>query len=180
MGVVARTTADTSTFWTSTSTGRLFISKNGDADPASSVTFTRLDTTSAAAPNRFITGIAIDPANTNHAWITYSGYSATTPSTPGHVFEVTYDPNTQTATFVDRSYKLADLPLSSVVYDSATGDLYVSSDFGVYRLKSGTTTWTIAARGLPNVEVAKLTMAPSARILYAATHGLGVWSLNLP
>jgi hypothetical protein len=29
-------------------------------------------------------------------------------------------------------------------------------------------------------EVAGLTIVPSARKLYAATHGLGAWSLNLP
>jgi hypothetical protein len=32
---------------------------------------------------------------------------------------------------------------------------------------------------MPNVEVAGLTIVPGARILYAATHGLGAWRLNL-
>jgi hypothetical protein len=182
-GVVAavqRTASDASTLWVATSTGRIFISKNADADPASSVTFTRLDTTSSLAPNRFISGIAIDPGNANHVWISYCGYSASTPSTRGHIFEVTYDPNTQTANFVDRSVKMSDLPLTGVAYDSNTGDLYVSSDFGVYRMRSGTTYWALAAKGMPNVEVAGLTLVPQARLLYAATHGLGVYVLQLP
>ena len=42
---VERTTADTSTAWAATTTGRVFISKNVDADPAGAVTWTRLDTT---------------------------------------------------------------------------------------------------------------------------------------
>jgi hypothetical protein len=33
---------------------------------------------------------------------------------------------------------------------------------------------------MPNVEVAGLTVVPGARKLYAATHGMGAWSLNLP
>jgi hypothetical protein len=33
---------------------------------------------------------------------------------------------------------------------------------------------------MPSVEVAGLTIVPGARKLYAATHGLGAWLLNLP
>jgi len=180
VAAVRRTASDSSTLWAATTTGRVFISQNANADPEGSVTFTRIDTTSAAAPNRFISGIAIDPANANHAWISYSGYNATTPTTPGHVFEVTYDPTTQTATFVDRSANLKDLPVTDVAFDPATGDLYSSSDFGVYKFKAGGTQWLLAAKGMPNVEVAGLTLVPGARVLYAATHGLGAWSLQLP
>jgi hypothetical protein len=32
---------------------------------------------------------------------------------------------------------------------------------------------------MPNVEVAGLTYVAKDRILYAATHGLGAWRLNL-
>ena len=175
-----RTSADTSTMWASTSAGRVFVSKNVDAEPATSVTFTRIDSTSSAAPNRFVSGTSIDPANSNHAWLSYSGYSASTPSTPGHVFEVTYDPTTFTATWVDRSYNLQDLPITDVALDSATGDLYASSDFAVYRLAAGSTTWTLAAPGMPRIEVTALTIVPSARKLYASSHGRGAWLLNLP
>ena len=180
VAAVQRTASDTSTLWAATSTGRVFISSNADAEPNTSVVFTRIDTSSSAAPNRFVTGIAIDPANSNHAWISYDGYSKSTPSTPGHVFEVTYDPVAQTATFTDRSYDLSDLPINDVVLDTVTGDLYTSSDFGVYRLRSGSTSWGLAAKGMPNVEIPGLTIVPNARLLYAASHGLGVWVLNLP
>jgi hypothetical protein len=33
---------------------------------------------------------------------------------------------------------------------------------------------------MPNVEVAGLTIVPSVRKIYAATHGLSAWSLKLP
>lgn len=177
MAAVERTASDAFTMWAATSTGRVFVSTNADADPASAVVFSRIDTLSSADPNRFVSGISIDPANPNHAWISYTGFSASTPTTPGHVFEVTW--NGSSASWVDRSYDLGDIPITDVVRDDATGDLYAASDFGVFRLAAGATSWTLAAPGMPSVEVAGLTMAPTARKLYAATHGLGAWLLNL-
>jgi hypothetical protein len=177
---VERASSDTSTLWAATGTGRVFISKNADAEPASSVAFTRLDSLAANDPNRFVSSIYIDPANANHAWISYTGFSAATPATPGHVFEVTYNQGAGTATWTDRSYDLGDLPITDLVRDDVTGDLYAGSDYGVLRLASGTTSWTLAASGMPNVEVAGLTIVPAQRKLYAATHGMAAWALNLP
>jgi hypothetical protein len=75
---------------------------------------------------------------------------------------------------------MGDIPVTDLVRDDVTGDLYAASDFGVMRLAASTTTWVSPAPGMPNVEVAGLTIIPSERKLYAATHGLGAWSLNLP
>ena len=180
VAAVERATSDTSTLWAATTTGRVFVSKNANAADAGAVSFVRIDSSAANDPGRFVTGIYIDPANANRAWISYSGFNGATPLTPGHVFEVTYNLGAGTATWTDRSYDLGDLPTTDVVRDDATGDLYASSDFGVFRLASGATSWTPAAPGMPNVSVAGLTIVPGARKLYAATHGLGAWLLNLP
>jgi hypothetical protein len=177
---VERTTADSSTLWAATQTGRVFLSESADADPAGSVVFTRLDSLVTNDPNRFVSGIHIDPANPYHAWVSYTGFAASTPATPGHVFEVTYDPGAGTATWTDRSYDLGDIPITDVARDDVTGDVYASSDFGVYRLPAGGTSWSLAAPGMPNVEVAGLTIRTAERKLYAATHGLSAWLLNLP
>jgi hypothetical protein len=181
MGRVARAPSDTGTLWAATSLGRLFITKNSAAEPATSVAFTRLDSLVLNDPNRFISGIYVDASNPNRAWVTYSGYNTTIGSTaPGHVFEVTFNPAGSSATWVDRSYDLADLPVTDVARDDPTGDLYVSTDFGVLRLESGDTSWEVAGDGLPVVETPGLTIVTSARRLYAATHGMGMWYLTLP
>ena len=178
VAALERTKGDTSTAWAGNSLGRVFVSKNVDAEPAGAVTWTRIDT--AAQPGRFVTGIYIDPANPNRAWVSYSGFDANTPTTPGHVFEVVYNPGSGTAVWTDISYDLGDMPITDVVRDDVTGDLYVASDFGVSRLAAGATSWTLAAPNMPQVEVAGLTIIPSERKMYAATHGLGAWLLNLP
>jgi hypothetical protein len=184
--------------WAATTTGRLFITKNVDAEPvvpqpplpntgdinyprlaAVNVQWTRLDDDTTIDPNRFVSSIHVDPANPNHAWVSYSGYSVNTPATPGHVFEVTYNPATGVSTWANLSYNLEDLPVTDLVRDDVTGDLYSASDFGVLRLADGSTSWTLAGSGMPNVEVAGLTIVPAERQLYAATHGLSAWLLDL-
>jgi len=188
-GVVAnitRSTINTHTLWAATTTGRVFLSHNSDAVSSvpgadgSSVTFTRIDSLSPSSPQRFVSGISIDPKNFNHAWISYSGYNARTPTTPGHVFSVTYDPMAGTATWTNIDGNAGDIPVTALVRDDRSGDLYTANDFGVLRLPAGTTVWQTAGTGLPNVEVPGLSISTSARLLYAATHGRGAYVLHLP
>jgi len=178
VAAIQRTKADTTTAWSATTTGRLFITKNVDAAAAAAVSWTRIDDDFAGAPNRFVSGIYIDPANPNRAWVSYSGFNVITPATPGHLFQVTFDPATSTSSWVDVSHDFGDLPATHVVRDDVTGDLYAATDFGVLRLAAGTTTWTEAASGMPNVEITNLVIIPGERILYAGSHGLGAWRLN--
>ncbi len=163
--------------WAATRLGRLFISTNADA-PAASVTFTRIDT--SAQPGRFISGITVDPANPYHAFVSFSGYNAYTPTTPGHVFDVTYNPSSGKAAWKNISYNLGDAPITGIAFDSQRGDLYIATDFGVSLLQAGSKTWGPAAPGLPMVAVYSLTISSSGRVLYAATHGRGAWRLTLP
>ena len=147
--------------WAGTRVGRLFISKNADA-ARQNVSYRRLDT--SAQPGRFVSGIAIDPANANHAFVSFSGYAAYTPGQPGHVFEVTFHPATGTATWTDLSFNLGDQPITDVVFDDETGDLYASTDFSVLRLEDGGNAWVEAATGLPPVATYGLTIDSSARV----------------
>ncbi len=180
---IARTPSDTSTMWASTSTGRVFISKNADDATATNITYTRLDTLAVNSPQRFITSIYVDPANSNHAWISYSGYAFNTPAQPGHIFSVVYNPGGGTATWgnIDGAGPgiFPDFPATAVVADT-NGDVYASNDWGVLILPSGSANWGVAGTGLPQVEVSGLTIVPGARKLYAATHGRSAWQLGLP
>ena len=179
VSAVERTADDASTAWAATTTGRVFISKNIDAEPASAVAWTRLDDDTTIDPGRFVSSIHVDPEDGNRAWVSYSGYGVNTPGAAGHVFLVVYNPGTGTSAWTDLSHDLGDLPVNDLVRDDVTGDLYAGTDFGALRLAGGTTTWTNSAPGLPNVEVTSLEILPSERILYAATHGLSAFRLNL-
>jgi len=176
-----RAPSDTGTLWVGLRRGRVFVTSNADNATPSAVTFYRIDTSST--PTRFVSGIAIDPSNPNHAFISYSGYNAyatASGTATGHVFEVTYNPTTHAATWTNIDHNLGDAPITDIAFDSHTGDLYVSTDFGVDTLPFGTATWVPAASGLPPAATYGLTIDSAARVLYAATHGRGAWSLTLP
>jgi hypothetical protein len=174
---LGRTANDNSTLWAGLRRGRVFVASNADDPTPGNVTFYRIDT--ASTPTRFVSGIAVDPTNPNHAFISFSGYNAYNPTQQGHVFNVVYDPTTHTATWNSFDNNLGDQPITGIAVDWTRADLYVSTDFGVNILPAGSGTWVPAAGGLPAVAVYGLTIDLNARVLYAATHGRGVWRLSL-
>ena len=179
-----RAPSDTSTLWAGLRRGRVFVSKNADDPTADNVTFDRIDlpdTDPNPTPTRFVSGIAVDPANPNHAFISFSGYNAyanAAGTAPGHVFDVLYNPGTHTATWKNIDYDLGDQPITDIALDT-NGDLYASTDFGVDVLSKGTTAWVPASTGLPSVAVYGLTIDRTNRVLFAATHGRSAWQLAL-
>ena len=199
---IARNGADHGTLWAATSAGRIFVTHNGDATDPATVVWHRVD--NPTSPTRFPSSIYPDLEDTGHAWITYSGYNASTPMTPGHVFSVNENGSAAgSGQFTNLDLESGtkgfptptgdgDLPASDVVRDDKTGKLYVSTDFGVlWSNGNNKGNWHITD-GMPRFEVMHLEIEPSARvptcvgtsncprILYAATHSQGIWALNLP
>jgi hypothetical protein len=56
--------------------------------------------------------------------------------------------------------------------------IYVGTDYGCIASK-GNGVWRECGDGLPNLVVADLLYVPEKKQLYAATHGQGVWSLDV-
>lgn len=172
-------TNNSGTLWAATSNGRLFVSLNADNvssnNDGQNVVFTRIDTPNL--PGRFISGLEVDPNDPYHAFISYAGYAALSPG--DHVYEAWYDTTSQVATFVSREYNLGDTPVDALAFDSKTGDLYAGFDSGIKVLRRGKKCWKSVGKDLPLVAVPSLEIAREQRILFAGTHGQGVWYLNL-
>jgi hypothetical protein len=199
---IARDKADHGTLWATTSAGRVFVTHNADASDPATVSWHRID--NATSPTRFPSSIYPDPSNVNHAWVTYSGYNAVTPTTPGHVFNVVEGSGPGSGTFTNLNVEAGtatfptptgtgDLPVNDIVRNDAKGMLYVATDFGVLRGDlDGTGGWHVT-KGLPRFEITHLEIQPSARVptcvglsgkacptlIYAATHSQGMWKLPL-
>jgi Arc-like DNA binding domain len=168
--------------WAGTSAGRIFITTNAGADDPTAIVWQRIDPTSEIDPPRYPSDIYVDPSDPYHAYITYSGYNAVTPTTPGHVFEVRFNPATGVATFTNLDGSgpnaLGDLPVGTIERDERTGTLYAGTDFGLIkrtRLQSG---WR-AVGGIPTTTIPNLAIDQSRGVMYVTTHGFGAWSLDL-
>jgi hypothetical protein len=199
---IARDGADHGTLWAATSAGRVFVTHNADAADPVTTLWHRID--NPTSPTRFPSAIYVDPADSGHAWVTYSGYNAATPTTPGHVFEVRENgtaPGSGTFTNLNvessgtsnypTPFSDGDLPVSDVVRDDAEHTLYVSTDFGVLVGRNdGHSGWHTTS-GMPRYEVMHLEIQPSNRVptcvgashcprlIYAATHSQGIWKMKL-
>jgi uncharacterized protein (TIGR03437 family) len=159
--------------WIGTGDGLVQFTNNAGA--LAGATFTNVSR--APLPNRYVTDIALDPGNQRRALVTYSGFSTSTPATPGHVF-VTDD---QGATWRDISSNLPDIPVTSVAIDPMIpGAVYIGTDLGVFQTTNGGATWIRLSAGMPKVAVFMLRYHAATRSLVAATHGRGVYRLTLP
>jgi hypothetical protein len=129
-------------------------------------------------PPRYVSHIAVDPANSTTAYATYSGFSGFAQGdTLGHVF-VTLNGGT---TWSDISGNLPNIPVNDVVIDPVLANtLYAGTDLGVFVSSNGGVSWSTLGTALPNVAVLSLTLDPSARLLAAATHGRNAWQIDLP
>lgn len=170
---IERAATNKSTMWAATRYGRLFISNNANAKKPAAVNYTRLDI-KLGLPQRFVSGIAIDPTNPYRAYVSYSGYSAYSPG--GHVYEVTYHPRTKTSSARNLSFNLGDQPVTDIVYSAKNKAWFISTDFGVLTRTRGQKSW-VATQGLPRVAVYGLTLDQPSQQLFAATHGRSIWKL---
>lgn len=171
---------DGGTIWAATQAGRVFVSKNADNPVPAAVVFDRIDDEAANDPPRYPTAIYVDPKDSNHAWITYSGFNAKTPTTPGHVFEVRYVPGASTFTLLDGNEprdRMGDIPATSIAVTNK-GTIYVGTDYGVVA-SSGDGVWREAGKGLPRMPAPDLVYVAAKKKVYAATHGQGVWELKV-
>ena len=131
-------------------------------------------------PNRFVTRIVVDRTNPNVAFISYSGFNALTPATPGHIFRAVYDPATQRATFTSwtsisatcRSTRSRSTTCAAICMRRRTSARSCCA--------RDRRTWELAGVGFPEALMVDLEIVPEQRLLVAATHGLGIFYLKLP
>jgi hypothetical protein len=60
------------------------------------------------------------------------------------------------------------------------GQVVVGMDVGVFIAEDGTTTWDTLGSGLPHAVADDLSVEPNAHTILVATHGRGIWSIDLP
>jgi photosystem II stability/assembly factor-like uncharacterized protein len=144
--------------YTGSSQGRAMTSTDGG--------FTWRDVT-PGLPDRFISGVTVDPSDHRIAYVTVSGFGT------GHVF-MTTDGG---AAWSDVSGDLPDIPANALLTDpKSPATLYVGTDIGVFRTTNGGARWNTLDRGMPPVVVTAFASQASG-LIQAATYGRGAYEM---
>ncbi|HMV84359.1 MAG TPA: hypothetical protein PLD20_10295 [Blastocatellia bacterium] len=157
--------------WIGTSDGTIQFTTNAGA--AAGATFTNV--TRAPLPNRFVTDIALDPNNSQRAVAVFSGFNSVTPATPGHVFLTA----NRGQSWTDISGNLPDVPVTSTaVNPNDANTIYIGTDLGVFQTTNGGAIWERMGNGMPRVATFMVRYQAATNMLFAATHGRGVFRLT--
>ena len=129
-------------------------------------------------PNRYVSGFDVDRADPRHVVVAINGFSRKWTEGPGagvgHVFE-SRDAGEH---WTDISANLPDVPANTVKLIPG-GGLVAGTDTGIFVRPAHRTGWSVLGRNLPTTTTLQIKTGPSGRILYAATHGRGIWSFEL-
>jgi len=133
----------------------------------------------AGLPNRYISGLAIDPRDSSGAtvYVGFNGFSRVWTEGPGagigHLWK-TVDGGT---TWTNVSGNLPDVPVNDVLVVGTK--LVVATDLGVVVSGDGGAHWSRLGGNLPFTAALDVHLGPDGRV-YAATHGRGIWSIVKP
>ncbi|MFN2474849.1 MAG: WD40/YVTN/BNR-like repeat-containing protein [Chthoniobacterales bacterium] len=133
----------------------------------------------AEVPNRYISGLAVDPADPSGrtAYVGFNGFSRTWTEGPGAGIGHLWKTTDAGATWTNVSGDLPDIPVDDIVING--GKLVVATDLATLISIDGGAHWSRLGTGLPATTVMDLNLAPDGQ-LYAATHGRGIWSIKAP
>ncbi len=118
-------------------------------------------------PSAYVTKVVIDPSNSNIAYATFSGFSAS---------QKVYKTTNAGVSWTNISSNLPNIPVNSFVINPAsTSNLYAGTDLGVFSTTDGGTSWVKDGSSLPNVVVSDLRIRASDSKIVAFTHGRSAW-----
>lgn len=150
--------------------------KNGTIWRTTTGSSTLTNVTDAGMPARFVGRAVIDPNNPDIAYVSFTGFAVTAGQ---HVWKTTNLSNA-TPTWTAAGSGIPDVPVNAMAIDPANPtNIYAGTDIGVYRSTDSGATWLPFGLGLPRVAVFDMKIQQANRILRIATHGRGLWEIQL-
>jgi photosystem II stability/assembly factor-like uncharacterized protein len=133
----------------------------------------------AAVPNRYIAGLAIDPADPSGAtaYLGFNGFSRRWIEGPGAGYGHLWKTTNGGASWTDVSGNLPDVPVNDVLLVGTR--IVLGTDLGVVVSSDGGAHWSRLGGNLPITTAMDVHLGPDNR-LYVATHGRGIWSTPAP
>jgi hypothetical protein len=141
----------------------------------------------AVLPNRPILGIALDPsvsaANVPIGYAAVGGFNANTPTTQGHLFQVTCAASCGSFVWANKTGNLPDIPVDSVIVNpNYPQQVFAGTDWGLYFTNDVTVTAPVWYRfdfGLPHTMIWDMAIDRGSTTLSVWTRGRGAWVFPL-
>ncbi|MGJ8662033.1 MAG: hypothetical protein ACSHWU_00215 [Marinicella sp.] len=167
-----------------TNDGNVYYGFNMGAGTSNSATWVNVTDGNAVLPNRPILDVvtAGDIATIGYAAV--GGFDQNTPTTPGHLFEISCDANCSTFDWQDKSGNLPNIPVDSVMVNpNIPSMVFAGTDWGLYyteNIGDDEPTWFRFDNGLPSVMIWDMTIDRGATTLAVFTRSRGAYVWPLP
>ena len=170
-----------------TNDGNVQIGFNLGTGVASQANWVNVTGANTVLPNRPILGIALDPsvsaANVPVGYAAVGGFNANTPTTLGHVFQVTCAASCASFIWADKTGNLPDIPVDSVIVNpNYPQQVFAGSDWGLYftnDITQASPVWYRFDSGLPHTMIWDMQIDRGSTTLSAWTRGRGAWVFPL-
>ncbi len=171
-----------------TNDGNVQIGFNLGTGSASQANWVNVTGSNTILPNRPILGIAFDPsmstANVPIGYAAVGGFNDNTPTTPGHVFQVTCAATCGSFTWLDKTGNLPDIPVDSIIVNPKyPQQVFAGTDWGLYFTNDITATspsWNRFENGLPHAMIWDMQIDRGSTTLSVWTRSRGAYVWPLP
>ena len=137
-------------------------------------------------PNRPILDVAMDPTTTTSpiGYAAVGGFNANTPTTPGHVFQVTCTADCATFVWLDKTGNLPDIPVDSIIANPKfPQQVFAGTDWGLYYtndITAASPSWYRFDNGLPHAMIWDMQIDRGNTTLSVWTRSRGAYVWPLP
>jgi hypothetical protein len=151
---------------------------------ANSATWVNVTGGNTVLPNRPIMDVATHPNIATTGFAAVGGFNENTPTTPGHVFQVTCNSDCSSFTWADKTGNLPNIPVNSIIANpNIPSQVFAGTDWGLYftdDITAATPTWNLFTAGLPRVMIWDMAIDRGFTTLALFTRARGAYVWPLP
>ncbi|MBV9243070.1 MAG: carboxypeptidase regulatory-like domain-containing protein [Acidobacteria bacterium] len=171
-----------------TNDGNAWIGFNLGTGVAGQANWVNVTDSNNVLPNRPVLGIAMDPSVASTAvpvgYAGIGGFDQNTPTTTGHVFQITCTNSCASFTWLNKSGNLPNVPVDSIIVNpNIPAQVFAGTDFGLYytnNINVASPNWFRFGSGLPSVMIWDMQIDRGSTALSVWTRGRGAFAWPLP
>ncbi len=176
--------SDASVAIVGTNDGNVYYGFNMGLGSSNSATWVDVTDGNTVLPNRPVLDVVTDGTTATKGYAAVGGFDQNTPSTPGHLFEVTCNSDCSSVEWKNKSGNLPNIPVDSVMVNpNVPGMVFAGTDWGLYYTENvdlDTPVWFRFDNGLPSVMIWDMTIDRGATTLAVFTRSRGAYVWPLP